>query len=174
MELQHQAQEQTRAVQSQADAAMLEARRALTETAVVRTTVEEALTQHLQASTSLSALQVSTLAQDTSRELQTAVQERRQLQERLHAQAVESERVKAELAQYKASHTAELRGQQAETERLRQELQKLQVAQAAQVQRLQSQRSLEQQTEAGQRQQMAGELEALRQGQSRGAVESLP
>ena len=73
MELQHQTHEQTKVVQQHADAAMLEARRAMTETAAVRTTVEEALTKHLQASTTLSASQVSQLAHDTSQELQTAV-----------------------------------------------------------------------------------------------------
>ena len=81
--LQQTTQVQTQAAMGQADAAFQAARQAVSETATIRQTVEEALARHYHASTTLSTEQVTKLAHETSQEMQMAVQERQQLNVRL-------------------------------------------------------------------------------------------
>ena len=74
---------------------------------------------------------------------------------------------------FRSPQAAEIQGQQTETERLDLELQKFQVSQHSQLRSLRQQQTLEQEIEAGQRQQLAMELDALCKDQSRGAEEQM-
>ena len=84
--MQQSTQVQTQAAMGQADAAFQAARQAVSETANIRQTVEEALARHYHASATLSTEQVTKLAHETSQEMHVAVQERQQLKARLQDQ----------------------------------------------------------------------------------------
>ena len=60
------------------------------ETVAVRKAVEGALAAHLQTSTTLSGQQITSLAQETSREFQAALGEQRRLEKNLQEQREET------------------------------------------------------------------------------------
>ena len=106
------------------DAAMQEARKAMMETVAVRKAVEDALSAHLQTSTTLSGQQIASLAHETSKEFQAAMGEQRRLEKRLQEQ-------------------------QEETSKLHHSLRQLQISRATDSQALQQSRAVEQASTTG-------------------------
>ena len=93
-EMQRQTHQTAQSAVGQADAALQEARKAAMETEAVKKTVQEALSSYFEASTSLSAQQVSKLTQDTYAEFQAAYKEHSSLKDSLRAQENETLRLK--------------------------------------------------------------------------------
>ena len=102
----------TQSAAGYADAAMQEAQKAMLEMASVRKAVEDTLSMHLQASTSLSGQQIAQLACETFAEFQAAIGEQKKLEQRLKEQHEETIRLRNELHQAHAAQSANVQALQ--------------------------------------------------------------
>ena len=91
---------------------MQEAWKAMLETASVRKAVEDTLSMHLQASTSLSGQQIAPLVRETSAEFQAAIGEQKRLEQRLKEQHEETIRLPNELHEAHAAQSANVQALQ--------------------------------------------------------------